>query len=61
MIWKNSSNKWLSKWIEKAVKFSNELDSAACHFSNNDKADIKECMARLNEISNRIVSNESHS
>ena len=61
MIWKNSDNKWMSKWIDKAVKFSNELDSAACHFSREDKDAIKECMVRLNEISNRIVSNESYS
>lgn len=64
MMWKGSDNKWLNNWIHQAVKFTNELDSLACKqskMSEKDKADIKECMARLCEINNRNSFNESYS
>lgn len=64
MMWKSSDNKWLNNWIHQAVKFTNELDSLACKqskLSEKDKADIKECMARLCEINNRNPFNESYS
>lgn len=61
MIWRTTGDKWLDKWISRAVEFTNGLDTPICKLSERDKADVKACMQRLCAINNRNPFNESYS
>lgn len=61
MIWKSTGDKWLDKWIDQAVKFSNELNSTRCHLSEQTKKEIKNCLQQLCDITNKNPFNESYS
>lgn len=61
MIWKSTGDKWLDKWIDQVVKFSNELDSMRCHLPESTKKEIKDCLVQLNKINNKNPFNESYS
>lgn len=61
MVWKTTGDKWLDKWIDQVIKFSNELDSMRCHLPESTKKEIKDCLAQLNKINNKNPFNESYS
>ena len=58
MIWSATGNKWLDKWVNHAYNFTSELDTAACHSSpltSSERADIRKCMQKLNDINQQVA------